>query len=68
MLNRRERIEAKKFGYTKVVWCRRSNGVPFHQAFIKTEDAEEFARGVKANGGQVTMIEELYDKMGKGKN
>ena len=60
MLSRRERIEAKKFGYTKVVWARRANGVPFHQAFIKAEDAEEFARGVKASGGQVIMIEELY--------
>ena len=63
MLSRRERYEAKKFGYTKVVWCRRSNGIPFHQAFIKTEDAEKFAREVKANGGQVTMIEELYNEL-----
>ena len=63
MLSRRERYEAKKFGYTRVVWCRRPNGVPFHQAFIKTEDAEEFAKGVKASGGQVTMIETLYNEL-----
>lgn len=59
MLSMKERFGAKKFGYTRVVWARRANGVPFHQMFIKAEDAEKFAIGVKANGGHVTMIEEL---------
>lgn len=63
MMSMKERAGLKKFGYTRVVWARRANGVPFHQPFIKAEDAEDFAKGVKANGGKVVVIEELYSKL-----
>lgn len=53
----KERLEAKRWGYKVVLWCRRVNGVPFHQGFMTVEQAEDFAKGVKLAGGTVVKFE-----------